>query len=70
MGGSGVDLDSGFDTAMYIAGGLCVLGGVVAWFTIRRVVPVRTSTRVDVTIPCEPACVELPRREPASAGGA
>jgi EmrB/QacA subfamily drug resistance transporter len=69
VGGSGVDLDSGFDTAMYIAGGLCVLGGVVAWFTIRRVVPVLTSTRVDVTIPCEPACVELLQREPASASG-
>ena len=63
-------LDSGFDTAMYIAGGLCVIGGVVAWFTIRQVVPVRTISRADVSIPCEPACVELSTREPASASGA
>jgi EmrB/QacA subfamily drug resistance transporter len=69
VGGSGVNLDSGFDTAMYIAGGLCVIGGVVAWFTIRRVVPVQTVSRADVSIPCEPACVELSPREPASASG-
>ncbi len=35
VGGTGVDLDSGFNTAMYIAGGLSAAGGVVAWFTIR-----------------------------------
>ena len=63
------DLDSGFDTAMYIAGGLCVVGGVVGFLTVRKVVPVRTMARADVSIPCEPACVELSTREPAPAGG-
>jgi hypothetical protein len=66
VGGSGVDLDTGFNTAMYIAAGLCVLGGAVAWFTIRRAVPVLTSTRGDITMPCQPSCVALPAREPAS----
>jgi EmrB/QacA subfamily drug resistance transporter len=67
VGGTGVDLDSGFNTAMYIAGGLSAAGGVVAWFTIRTAVPVRVSTRGDLSIPCEPECVALPTREPASA---
>jgi hypothetical protein len=66
MGGSGVDLDTGFSTAMYIAGGLCVLGGVVAWITIRRAAPVLTSTRGDLMVPCQPACVALPARQPTS----
>jgi hypothetical protein len=61
-GGKGVDLDTGFNTAMYIAGGLSAAGGVVAWFTIRTAAPVRTSTRGDLSIPCEPECVALPAR--------
>ncbi len=70
VGGSGVNLDQGFDTAMYIAGALSVAGGAVAWFTIRRGASVRTGTRADVSIPCEPSCVQLPERaqEPASIG--
>jgi hypothetical protein len=67
VGGSGVDLDAGFDTAMYIAGALCVAGGVVSWFTIRTAAPVRVITRGDISMPCEPpACVALGAREPAS----
>ena len=41
VGGTGVDLDTGFNTAMYIAGGLSAAGGVVAWFTIRTAARVR-----------------------------
>ncbi len=69
VGGKGVDLDRGFNTAMYIAGALSAVGGVVAWFTIRTAVAVRTITRGDLSIPCQPACVavELTAREPASA---
>jgi EmrB/QacA subfamily drug resistance transporter len=59
VGGSGVDLDQGFDTAMYLAGVLCVLGGVIAWCTIRVVVPVHVVTRADISIPCHPPCLEL-----------
>ena len=54
VGGTGVDLDQGFDQAMYIAAGLCVVGGVIAWFTIRTAAPVRTIRRADVSIPCPP----------------
>jgi EmrB/QacA subfamily drug resistance transporter len=62
VGGSGVDLDHGFDQAMYIAAGLCVAGGVVAFLTIRRAAPVRTIRRADVSIPCPPPeCLELER---------
>jgi len=71
VGGSGVSLDQGFDTAMIIAGVLSALGGVVAFFTIRRAAPVRTLTRADVSMPCEPpSCVRLAggAREPAPAG--
>jgi EmrB/QacA subfamily drug resistance transporter len=66
VGGSGVDLDSGFDTAMIVAGGLCVVGGVVAWFTIRRAAPLETHTRGDVSIPCPPCELHHPAPEPAS----
>src|SRR5262249_926617 len=67
VGGSGVDLDSGFDTAMVIAGALCVVGGVVAWFTIRRAAPTECHRRADVSIPCQPPCeLQDSKREPAS----
>jgi EmrB/QacA subfamily drug resistance transporter len=56
VGGSGVDLDAGFDTAMLIAGGLCVAGGLVAWFTIRRAAPLECHRRGDLSIPCPPPC--------------
>jgi EmrB/QacA subfamily drug resistance transporter len=60
VGGEAVDLDAGFATAMIIAGVLSALGGVIGCITIRRVVPVLTPTRADVTIPCEPpSCVRL-----------
>ena len=70
VGAKGVDLDTGFNTAMYIAGGLSAVAGVVAWCTIRTAVPVRTSTRGDLSIPCEPACVQLTDAELARAGAA
>jgi EmrB/QacA subfamily drug resistance transporter len=60
VGGSGVDLDKGFDQAMFIAAGLCVVGGVIAWFTVRTAEPVRSVTRADVSIPCPPPeCLQL-----------
>jgi Na+/melibiose symporter-like transporter len=66
VGGKAVDLNSGFGTAMIIAGALAALGGVVAGFTIRRAVPVLTPTRADVTIPCEPpSCVRLEHSDAA-----
>jgi hypothetical protein len=65
VGGAGVDLDSGFDTAMLIAGALCAVGGVVAWCTIRRAAPLESHRRGDVFIPCHPPCERQPD-EPAS----
>jgi len=50
---SGLDFSSGFDTAMYLAGGLCVIGAGVALTTIRTVAPVRATRRADVSSPCE-----------------
>ncbi|MEX2269773.1 MAG: MFS transporter [Acidimicrobiia bacterium] len=51
--GSGLDLQRGFDRAMFFAGGLCALGGAVSWLTIRTVAPVQSLRRADVTAPCE-----------------
>jgi EmrB/QacA subfamily drug resistance transporter len=60
VGGNAVDLDSGFGTAMIIAGALSAVGGVIAWCSIRRAAPVLTPSRADVTIPCEPpSCVRI-----------
>ncbi|HEY7106061.1 MAG TPA: MFS transporter [Acidimicrobiia bacterium] len=57
---SGVDLDNGFDVAMFVAGGLCAVGGVIAWITVRTAEPVRNVTRADYSIPCPaPDCVQL-----------
>ena len=70
VGGSGVDLDSGFDTAMYIAGGALRArrrGRLSSPFAASC--PSARSQRADVSIPCEPACVELSEREPAPASG-
>jgi Na+/melibiose symporter-like transporter len=55
--GGGLDLHRGFDRAMFFAGGLCVIGGVVSWLTIRTVAPVRSITRADVSTPCQDPCL-------------
>ena len=55
--GGSLDLDSGFGTALMIAAVTCAVGGVIAWLTIRRVVPVQPSVRANLLLPCEPACV-------------
>jgi EmrB/QacA subfamily drug resistance transporter len=53
----GLDLDDGFGTAMWISAALCVVGGVVAWFTIRTAVPVREMTMGNPAEGCLPPCV-------------
>ena len=74
VGGNGVDLDSGFNTAMYIAGGLGALGrcGRVVHdpqavrcdaVTRRRHDPVRAAV-VRALHATEPASVEPYRRSP------
>ncbi len=55
--GGGLDLDDGFGTAMLISAALCVVGGVVAWLTIRTAVPVREMTMANPAEGCLPACV-------------
>jgi len=56
---SGGSLNDGFGTAMGIAAGLTVVGGVLAFLTIRRAAPVRQVTRADVFSACEDPCVRL-----------
>ncbi len=48
----GLDLVDGFSRAMYIAAVLAAVGGVLAFFTIRRVVPVQDIPRGNPAIPC------------------
>jgi EmrB/QacA subfamily drug resistance transporter len=45
-------LESGFDTAMHISAGLCAVGGVVAWLTIRSACDVTATTQASVLQPC------------------
>jgi EmrB/QacA subfamily drug resistance transporter len=53
----GLELATGFDRAMFIAGGMCAVGGVISWLTIRTVAPVRSVMRADVSMPCEDPCL-------------
>jgi MFS family permease len=55
--GGGLDLRGHFDRAMYISGGLCALGGVIAFLTIRTVAPMRAVTRADLSAPCQDPCL-------------
>ena len=50
--GQGLDLVDGFSRAMYIAAGLAVIGGVLAFLTIRRAVFVEPVVRGNPAIPC------------------
>jgi hypothetical protein len=48
----GLDLVDGFSRAMYIAAGLSVAGGILAFLTIRRAVFVAPVLRANPAIPC------------------
>jgi len=48
----GLDLHAGFARAMYIAAALAAVGGVLAFFTIRRAVYVEPVVRGNPAIPC------------------
>ena len=48
----GLDLDDGFGRAMYISAVLAAVGGVLAFFTIRRAVYVEPVVHADPAIPC------------------
>jgi EmrB/QacA subfamily drug resistance transporter len=48
----GLDLDAGFARAMYIAAALAAIGGVLAFFTIRRAVYVEPVVHGNPAIPC------------------
>ncbi len=48
----GLDLDAGFARAMYIASALAAIGGVLAFFTIRRAVYVEPVIHGNPAIPC------------------
>jgi EmrB/QacA subfamily drug resistance transporter len=50
--GSGIDLTDGFRTAMLIAAGLSVVGGLVACATIRHAASVESVTRAELQTAC------------------
>jgi EmrB/QacA subfamily drug resistance transporter len=58
---AGGSLNDGFGTAMGIAAGVCAVGGVLGFVTIRRSAPVRVVTRGDLFSACEDPCVRLER---------
>ena len=58
---AGGSLNEGFGTAMGIAAGVCAVGGVLGFVTIRRSAPVRVVTRGDLFSACEDPCVRLER---------
>jgi hypothetical protein len=43
--------------AMRICAGLCALGGLVAWLTVRKVVAVAPTVNASVTQPCHDAAL-------------
>jgi len=57
--GSGLDLTDGFRTAMAIAAGLAVLGGLIACATIRHAASVASVTRGELLTACQDPCVEI-----------
>lgn len=59
--GSAGDFSAGFSDAMVIAAGISVVGGGVAWATIRTATPLPGTVQADVLQPCHDPC----RAEPA-----
>jgi Major Facilitator Superfamily len=59
--GSGLDLTSGFRTAMFIAAVLAMVGGVIACATIRHAATVEPVTRGEIFTACQDPCVEVRR---------
>jgi EmrB/QacA subfamily drug resistance transporter len=55
-GGAG-SLDSGVDDAMYVSAGLAVLGGAIAFATVRTVSKVATPTQPSLAHPCGDPCL-------------
>ncbi len=60
--GESLDLDEGFGRAMLIAAGLCVVGAVIAFVTIRRSEAVFDVARVPVLPPCGDPCLKEPAK--------
>lgn len=53
---SGAPLGPGYSRAMIMAAGLCVLGGLMAWFTIDRTIRVHGYTLPAVNHACQDPC--------------
>jgi EmrB/QacA subfamily drug resistance transporter len=49
--------DRGFRRSMVICGGVCALGGVISWLTIRRATPVANVTQASVFQACNDPCL-------------
>ena len=55
--------DRGYRHAMTICAGICAVGGIVSWATIRRSTPVTVVSQASVFQPCNDPCLAL--QEPA-----
>jgi EmrB/QacA subfamily drug resistance transporter len=55
--GSAGELDTGADKAMLVCAALAVVGGVIAYATVRRAVAVATPTQASIHHPCNDACL-------------
>ena len=60
----GVGFGPGFDTALQIAAGLCAVGAVIAFATIRTAEPVRTVSQPLAVSCLDPCVAEGPGRRP------
>jgi EmrB/QacA subfamily drug resistance transporter len=61
------ELEDGYPLAMRISGALCVVGGALAFLTIRTGVHVTPQLRPSMNMSCEDPCVAMPQR--AGRGG-
>jgi EmrB/QacA subfamily drug resistance transporter len=64
--GGGLDLDDGFGRAMVISAVLCVIGGLIAWLTIRTATPVHDITLATPAMSCGPPCLAEGQAEQAA----
>jgi predicted MFS family arabinose efflux permease len=63
--GSAVDFSDGFHNAMMIAGGVLILGGLLAWTTIRR--PLHAADEGGIPIPTSHCALDSPPLRPDAA---
>jgi EmrB/QacA subfamily drug resistance transporter len=55
----GDELQDGYAIALRIGGALCVLGGVIAFLTIRSAARVASGLRPSIAMPCQDPCMRI-----------